>query len=95
MYDLWFRQMANEAPETIASFARNRLRARLKCRWSYVREEREVFKFGMTLATLLRHRYIRSNDLKHNLTEVRLLKMVNEAPETMASFARNWLSARL
>ena len=27
--------------------ARNRLRARLKCPWSYVREEREIFDFGI------------------------------------------------
>jgi hypothetical protein len=36
-------KMVNEAPKTIASFARNRLRAlraRLKSPWAYVREER-------------------------------------------------------
>jgi hypothetical protein len=37
-------KMVNEAPKTIVSFARNRLHARLKCPWSYVREEREVLK---------------------------------------------------
>jgi hypothetical protein len=40
-------KMVNEAPKTIASFARNRLRARLKCPWSYVREERKIFDFGL------------------------------------------------
>ena len=44
-------KMVNEAPKTIASFARNRLRAlraRRKCPWGYVREEREILQFGLT-----------------------------------------------
>jgi hypothetical protein len=44
-------KMVNAAPKTIASFARNRLRAlraRLKCPWGCVREEREIFQFGLT-----------------------------------------------
>jgi hypothetical protein len=42
--------MVNEAPETIASFAHNQLRAlhaRPKCPWRYVREEREILDFGL------------------------------------------------
>ena len=41
-------KMVKEAPKTIASLARNRLRARLKCPWGYVREEREILQFGLT-----------------------------------------------
>jgi len=43
--------MVNEAPKTIASFACNRLhafRVWLKCLWGYVREECEIFQFGLT-----------------------------------------------
>jgi hypothetical protein len=40
-------KMVNEAPKTIASFACNRLRAQLKCPWSFVREERKIFDFGI------------------------------------------------
>jgi len=38
--------------------------------------------------------FVYTHDLKPNLTEVRLLKMINETPETPASFARNRLRAR-
>jgi hypothetical protein len=36
-----------------------------------------------------------THDLKPILTEVRVVKMVNEAPKTIGSFARNLLRARL
>ena len=39
--------MFNKTSETIASLARNRLCARLKCPWSYVREVHEIFDFGL------------------------------------------------
>ena len=37
--------------------------------------------------------FVYTNDLKPNLTEVRLLKMANEAPKMIGSFARNRLRA--
>jgi hypothetical protein len=76
--------MVNEAPKTIASFARNRLRAVRAWLLSLGLCERGTQNIS-----------IDTHDLKPILTEVRVLKMVNEAPKTIASFARNRLRAWL
>jgi hypothetical protein len=72
--------MVNEAPKTIASFARNRLRARLLFLGLCERETLHFCWYTWPIPIL---------------TEARVLEMVNEASKTIASFAPNRLRARL
>jgi hypothetical protein len=74
--------MVNEAPQTIASFARNRLRARLLSVGLCDRGPQNI--------------PIDTHDLKFILTRVRVLKIVNEAPTTRAATVRGvmWENVR-
>jgi len=72
--------MVNEAPKTIASFARNRLCARL---------------LSVGLREVIGGLFCCYKSLQTFVTEVRVVGMVNEAPKTIVSFARNRKCARL